>query len=131
MVHFVAEDCATLWALPRNTHLGAMAIVRRHAFSNDQWAVEGANLLSVRHIVARRFRADPSQIVRPAQCANRDAWPVDRALASFPRAAFDYVWTIDFTAQPAGYVPIWRGEGSALYAKAGLAKSARPAKEGP
>ena len=130
LVHFVAEDCATLWALPRNTHLGAMAIVRREAFSNDQWAVEGANLLSVRHAAAGRFRADPSQIVRPAACANRDAWPVTQALATFPRDAFDYVWTIDFVGQPAGYVPVWRGDGSALYAKAGLAKSARPAKEG-
>ena len=130
LVHFVAEDCATLWALPRNTHLGAMAIVRRNAFSNDQWAVEGANLLSVRHSAAGRFSADPSQIVRPDACANRDAWPVNRALASFPRDAFDYVWTIDFVGQPAGYDQVWRGEGSALYAKAGLAKSARPAKEG-
>lgn len=131
LVHFVAEDCATLWALPRNTHLGAMAIVRRHAFSNDQWAVEGANLLSVRHTAAGRFRADPSQIVRPPQCANRDAWPVDRALASFPREAFDYVWTIDFIGQPDGYAQVWRGDGSALYAKAGLAKSAPAAKEKP
>ena len=32
LVHFVAEDCATLWALTRNTQLGAMAIVRRKAF---------------------------------------------------------------------------------------------------
>ena len=56
---------------------------------------------------------------------------MNRALDTFPRDAFDYVWTIDFVGQPAGYQPVWRGEGSALYAKAGLAKSARPAKEGP
>jgi len=133
LVHLVSEDCARLWALPRNTHLGAMAIVRRHAFSNDQWAVEGANLLSVRYAEAGRFRADPSQIVRPAQCANRDARPVGQALAAIPRDAFDYVWTIDVPPQPAGipvgFVPIWRGPGSLLYAKAGLANAAPAAKE--
>ena len=127
-MHLVAEDCPH-WALPRNTHLGAMATVRRHAFSNDHWAVEGANLLSVHYSAAGRFMGDPSQIVRPANCANRDAKPLGVALAAIPRDAFDYVWTIDFAAQPGGYVEVWRGERSALFAKAGLAKSAPTAKE--
>ena len=134
LVHFVSEDCAALWALPRNTHLGAMATVRRDAFSNDQWAVEGANLLTIRNVAAGRFMADPSQIVRPVRCANRDAWPVARSFAAFPRDAFDYVWTIDAppqpVGQPAGFVPVWRGPGSVLYAKPGLAKPPPPAKEG-
>ena len=120
LVHLVSEDCGALWALPRNTHLGAMAIVRRHAFSNDQWAVEGANLLSVHYSAAGRFRADPSQIVRPAACANRDARPVGEALAAIPADAFDYVWTIDVppgAASPAGFALIWQGPGSLLYAK--------------
>ena len=133
LVHLVSEDCASLWALPRNTHLGAMAIVRRDAFSNDQWAVEGANLLSVHYTAAGRFRADPSQIVRPAACANRDARAVGKALAEIPRDAFDYVWTIDLppqpTGTPAGFVPIWRGEGSLLYANQRFAKAPPVAKE--
>lgn len=134
LVHFVSEDCATLWALPRNTHLGAMATVRRHAFTNDQWAIDGANLLTVRNVAAGRFMADPSQIVRPARCANRDAWPISRAFQAFPRDVFDYVWTIDAgpqpAGQPAGFVPVWRGPGSFLYAKPGLAKPAPAAKVG-
>ena len=121
LVHLVSEDCATLWALPRNTHLGAMAIVRRNAFSNDQWAVEGANLLSVNYAEAGRFRADPSQIVRPPSCPNADFRPIDKALVAIPRDAFDYVWTIDLPphdpALLAGYTLIWRGPGSLLYAK--------------
>jgi len=121
LVHLVSEDCASLWALPRNTHLGAMAIVRRNAFSNDQWAVEGANLLSVRYTEAGRFRSDPSQIVRPARCANRDARPVETALGEIPVDAFDYVWTIDLPAGPPPVLPdyrlVWRGPGSLLYAK--------------
>lgn len=134
LVHFVNEDCATLWALPRNTHLGAMATVRRHAFSNDQWAIEGANLLTVRHTAAGRFMADPSQIVRPVECANPVAWPIGRAFGAFPREAFDYVWTIDAgpqpAGQPAGFVPVWSGPGTILYAKPGLAKPAAAAKVG-
>ena len=135
LVHFVSLDCNARWAMPRNSHLGAMATVRRHAFSNDQWAVEGANLLSVRHTVAGRFMADPSQIVRPPECANRDAWPIAQAFRVLPRHAFDYVWTIDAGPQPAGqpmgFVPVWSGPGSILYAKPGLAKPPVAAKERP
>ena len=120
LVSLVGQDCGRLWALPRNTHLPAMAIVRRHAFSNDQWAIEGANLLSVRYRQAGHFLADPSQIVRPAECASRDAWSADRALAAIPRDAFDYVWLVDMPPHDPrlldGMTPIWRGPGSLLYA---------------
>ena len=119
MVNLVGQDCAAMWQLPRNTHLGAMAIVRRHAFSNDQWAIEGANLLTVRFREAGHFMADPSQIVRPAACASSEMWSVDRALAAIPRDAFDYVWTIDLPPHDPqglhGYHPIWAGPGSVLY----------------
>ena len=120
LVSLVGQDCRRLWALPRNSHLPAMAIVRRHAFSNDQWAIEGANLLSVHYKPAGRFIADPSQIVRPAACAHREAWAVDRALAAIPREAFDYLWLIDVPPHDPrnleGMRLIWRGPGSLLYA---------------
>ena len=116
----VGQDCGGLWALPRNTHLGGMAIVRRHAFSNDQWTIEGANLLSVRYRQAGHFIADPSQIVRPPDCASSEIWSADQALAAIPRDAFDYVWLVDLPAHDPrlldGLTPIWRGEGSLLYA---------------
>ena len=120
LVSLVGQDCGALWALPRTTHLPAMAIVRRHAFSNDQWTIEGANLLSVRFAEAGHFSADPSQIVRPPDCASSEMWPVERALAAIPRDVFDYVWVIDLPPHDqsllAGLRPIWRGEGSLLYA---------------
>ncbi|MEO7815182.1 MAG: hypothetical protein ABIR87_07030 [Sphingomicrobium sp.] len=128
LVHLVSEDCATLWALPRNTHLGAMATVRRNAFSNDQWAVEGANLLSVHYAPAGRFMADPSQMVRSPDCPNPDMRSIDQALATIPRDAFDYVWTIDLPPTDAkllkGYRLVWSAPGSRLYAQ-----SPQPAKE--
>ena len=128
LVHLVSEDCSTLWALPRNTHLGAMAIVRRNAFSNDQWAVEGANLLAVHYAPAGQFMADPSQMVRSPRCPNPDLRSIDQALAAIPRDAFDFVWTIDLPPSDpkllAGYRLVWSAPGSSLYAQ-----SPQPAKE--
>ena len=45
----VGRSCVRPWALPRNSHLGAMVIVRNHGFSNDQWAISGTNLLKVHY----------------------------------------------------------------------------------
>ena len=42
-----------------------MAIVRREGFSNDQWVIEGVNLLDLKYRAAGYFAADPSQMVRP------------------------------------------------------------------
>ena len=120
LVSLVGQECDTLWSLPRNSHLPAMAIVRRHAFSNDQWAIEGTNLLSVRYRQAGRFMADPSQIVRPEGCDSSEHWLPGQALAAIPRDAFDYVWLIDMPPHDPrlldGLTPVWRGEGSLLYA---------------
>ena len=120
LVSLVGQECEALWALPRNTHLPAMALVRRHAFSNDQWTVEGANLLSVRYKAAGHFTADPSQIVRPAECENKEAWAPERALAAIPKGVFDYVWLVDLPPVDSrlveGMTPVWRGKGSLLYA---------------
>ena len=131
LVSLVGQTCDGLWALPRNSHLPAMAIVRRHAFSNDQWAVEGANLLSVHYRQAGHFAADPSQIVRPAACAHREAWPVDRALAAIPRDAFDYVWLIDVPPHDPklleGLTPIWAAPNSLLYRRTTHRPVASPA----
>ena len=53
--------CTNSWPLARNSHLGAMVMVRRDGFSNDQWLMEGANLLNLRYKAAGYFAADPSQ----------------------------------------------------------------------
>jgi hypothetical protein len=120
LVHFSGLRCGNAWPLPRNSHLGAMAIVRRQAFSNDQWAIEGANLLSVHYPQGSPFLADSSQMVRPNDCDHGVVLPVDRAMAIVPRQAFDFIWLID--AEPSdpraltGLRPVWRGPGSLLYA---------------
>jgi hypothetical protein len=120
VVNLTGEACGTLWALPRDSHLGAMAIVRREAFSNDQWAVPGANPLRVIYSPAGRFASDPSQMVRPEECTTPGIPSLARALRLLPRDAFDYLWLIDPPPHDPrlldGLRPIWRGKDSALYA---------------
>lgn len=119
LLHLAGQMCADRWALPRNSHLGGMALVRRHAFSNEQWAIDGANLLEVRFTEAGRFRSDPSQIVRETRCATPQRWSADQALRAIPKGVFDYAWLIDMPPYDArltaGWSLVWSGEGSLLY----------------
>lgn len=119
MVSFVGRDCREPWAMSRLLHLPAMAIVRRHAFSNDQWTMPGAQLLQVRYWSGWPFMRDATQVVTRRRCRG-EAWrTIDMALATFPRKAFDYVWLI--TPPPydptltAGLRPVWRSGNSVLY----------------
>ena len=118
VVSLVGTPCGQSWALPRDTHIGGMTIVRRDGFSNDQWTVEGANLLQLRYRAAGVFAADPSQIVRDDRCG-QGGWTTDRALRAIRRDRFDFVWMIDAAPSDprllAGMQPVWRGPGSILY----------------
>jgi hypothetical protein len=126
---FVGQGCSDWWAMPRNSHLGAMVIVRRQGFSNDQWDIVGSNLLSVRYD-AGVYSSDPSEIVRPSFCRIprgwrivnnrlRGDWRIDDALMRFPRDKFDYVWLIDVSPfdprLTKGMTPVWKGPRSMLY----------------
>jgi len=119
MVSFVGRNCREPWAMSRLLHLPGMAIVRRHAFSNDQWTMAGAQLLDVRYRDAWPFMRDPSEVVTPRPC-RREVWlTANEAMAHFPRDAFDYVWTIDPPPFDPGFAsdlqPIWRSGTSVLY----------------
>jgi hypothetical protein len=99
-------------------HLPSLALVRRHAFVNDQWQAAGAQLISVRYAAAGAFRADPSQFVVEPRCERRERKAFAKAIAEIPRTAFDYVWVIQQPAAQAdltGLVPVWRTGRSALY----------------
>jgi hypothetical protein len=112
----VGLACPKPWALPRTSHIGGMVITRRLGFSNDQWLMEGINLLQLRYTQAGIFRADSSQIVRMEGCRG---WTVSMALAALPRDRFDYAWLVDtgpYDPQLVeGMQPVWRGPGSILY----------------
>jgi hypothetical protein len=126
----VGQGCVDYWRMGRNSHLGAMVIVRREGFSNDQWDIVGSNLLSFRYD-AGPFTSDPSEIVRPVECRLKRRWRITNnrlfgdwsvrdALEHLPREKFDYVWLIDVppfdTKLLAGLHRVWAGPGSELYA---------------
>ncbi len=119
VLSLVQLNCVNAWPLPRNSHLGAMVMVRKQGFSNDQWVMEGMNLLQLRYPKAGRYAADPSNLIRPNWCRDGLHRTVDDALAGIPPGAFDYVWLID----PPAYDPrlvermqlVWRGPNTILY----------------
>ena len=119
LISFVGETCFNEWTMTRLQHLPGMALVRRLAFTNDQWSMPGAQLLTVRYRPGYRFNHDPSQIVTDVQCP-REWWrPIAVSLARFPREAYDYVWLIRVPPYDRrleqGLTPIWRSGNSALF----------------
>ena len=94
-------------------------MARREGFSNDQWQIDGVNLMNVKYFDAGVFRKDPSQMVFPDWCGGKRRWTVNNALKAIPRDRFDFVWMVDVPAfNPEllqGMTPIWRGKGSMLY----------------
>jgi hypothetical protein len=119
VISLVGMTCQEYWPLLRNGHLGAMVIVRREGFSNDQWLLEGINLLDLKYRAAGYFAADPSQLVRPNRCRDPLHRMIDESLSTLPRKDFDYVWLIDAPSYDPATVadmrPVWRGPGSILY----------------
>ncbi|OWK32208.1 hypothetical protein [Sphingomonas mucosissima] len=94
LVSFVGTNCRNEWKMSRLEHLPAIALVRRLAYTNDQWSMPGAQLLTARYSAAGMFAHDPSEIVTPGWCP-REWWkPIDFSIARFPREAFDYVWLV-------------------------------------
>src|SRR5438309_3352508 len=119
VISLVGMTCQEYWPLLRNGHLGAMVIVRREGFSNDQWLLEGVNLLDLKYRAAGYFAADPSQLVRPNRCLDSLHRMIDDSLTRLPRSDFDYVWLIDVPPYSPETVadmrPVWHGPGSILY----------------
>lgn len=119
VIALTGMTCSEYWPLLRNSHLGAMVIVRRNGFSNDQWLLEGINLLDLKYRAAGYFAADPSQLVRPNNCRDALHRQVNESLAGLPRKDFDFVWLIDVPPYDENLVadlPVaWRGPGSVLY----------------
>lgn len=112
----VAEPCSSDWSGDRLGHIGGLAIVRRDAFINSQWAIPGQQLVRPRHPATLAYRTDPSQLVYPASCDYRTT-DASGALRSFDRRAFSHVWLIGFggIAVPPDLIPMRRNGGSSLY----------------
>jgi len=119
LVSFVGETCYNQWTMTRLQHLPGLAMVRRLAYTNDQWSMPGAQLLTVKYRAGRPFNHDPSQIVTTTQCPTEWWRPVSISLVRFSRAAYDYVWLISppnyDKALEQGLIPVWRDGTSALF----------------
>lgn len=117
VLSLVARPCGGDWSDLRRDHLPAMAIVRRDIFTNEQWDLEGQQLLRIRNLAAQPYLADPSQLVYPAVCAVMGS-RFGTAIRTFPRAGFTHVWTIGFPPG-AAHAPdlqlIWTDGNSAVY----------------
>ncbi|SFS05251.1 hypothetical protein [Sphingomonas jatrophae] len=110
--------CSGVWHYSRMDHLGSVAIARREAFVNGQWAMAGAQLLSIRHKAAGRFAGDPTQLLRPERCHRNGEPRLADTVANFPRAAFDYFWMIDRPVNEGVSDPdlrrVWQGARSGI-----------------
>ena len=91
LVTFRAVVCPLAWTFDRWTHLAGYALERRHAFSNDQWDVPGAQLLRVHNPAAGPFEVDEFQLGYEAPCNGKASvlTEADRVPASIP-----YLWII-------------------------------------
>ena len=119
LVSFVGVKCRKDWAMTRLEHLPALALVRRDAFSNDQWSMSGAQLLTARYPDDGWFSRDPSQQVLARKCGTERWLTLDQSLAMFPRDKFTHVWLINPPRpDPAllrGLQPVWQNSASVLY----------------
>ncbi len=119
---FVVKPCAAPWPLPVLDHAGAMALVRRNAFVNDQWQRPGVNLLKVRYPAAGVFAHDPSQLVLREDCAEGTRPRLSQTLAQLPRGVFTHIWIVGEWPQsltpPPGFVEVPGAGSGRLYAAA-------------
>ena len=99
-------DKCEQWSLRRSDHLGAIATVRREAFSNDHWPMAGSTLMTVRFPAAGWFQRDPSQIVRDPGCRH-EGWSVRAALYNLSRC-FRLSCLIDMRPIPLDVSPVRR-----------------------
>ena len=79
------EGGVTPQGSPPLRHLADLALVRRDAFVNTQFAIAGAQLLEIK-ANGTSYRADPSQFVPSDK--------VSQALASAPLNHFNFVWVL-------------------------------------
>ena len=119
LISFVGVKCRKDWAMTRLEHLPALALIRRDAFSNDQWSMSGAQLLTAHYPANDYFSRDPSQQVLGRRCRGERWLTLDQSLALFPRDKFDHVWLIApppfDPALARGLQPVWRSGTSLLY----------------
>jgi hypothetical protein len=92
----IAQRCPYLWKERRIAHVSSLAIVRKDAFTNGQWAIAGGQMLSPLRARGTAFNSDPSQFVNQRHHCNlnAEAMAAER-VAKVPRDRFDWLWLFD------------------------------------
>jgi len=132
---FSAEKCKGGglgdWANPRVQHLGGIALERRSAFVNDQWALKGLQLVRIRYHQAAPFEAEPSEVVTLTPCRRFGVTYLPDAIARLPRNAFHYVWLLGVPSSSwpheSWLTPVWHAHDAILYRIAPTAPLDAPA----
>lgn len=133
MVSFMGRRTGVPWYTNREEHIAAIAIARKQAFSNDQWVLEGAQLVSIKRKDARGWDRDPSQMTK-ANKSKYEVWrTTEDAVRDFPRDVFDYLWLISPMPMDksafAGMDLVWaKGDVSVYRIRHDAPKAAEPAK---
>jgi hypothetical protein len=117
----VALRCGDPWRKSRIEHLSSLAIVRRDAFTNGQWAMPGGQLLTPLGATGTGFDRDPSQFVSHwTICTPTPEQQLPRHLARIPKGRFDRLWLFDFDPDKLPPMPgarlLHRDEATALFA---------------
>jgi hypothetical protein len=106
------------WRNPRLYHLAGMAIVRKDAFVNTEWQVDGLHALRTKYPAAKPFDRDPSEMVTLG-CEKRPLAKYKTSIDTFPRAAFDYLWLLGIPRNLWPNEPdlklVWSRDDSALF----------------
>jgi hypothetical protein len=118
VLSLVVRPCGNAWSTERLDHLPALAIIRRNAFTNDQWIIASASGLRVIRPGVGVYGSDPSQLIYPQHCRGEGSG-LEKAITEFNRAAFNHVWVIGGQATAPDLQPLWSNGRSTLYRVAG------------
>jgi hypothetical protein len=114
VLSLVVRPCGNAWTTERLDHMPGLAIVRRDAFSNDQWIMDSAQGLRVVKQEVGAYGRDPSQLVYPKHCRGEGS-DLEQAARDFSRAAFDHVWVLNGRVAAPDLRPVWSNGHSTLY----------------
>jgi hypothetical protein len=116
------SPCWNTWRSPRLDHIDSLAIIRKDAFVNSQWAVPGAHLIIPKGGLGTKFDKDPSQFEwLTDECGTSTPQTVQKYLRKIPPDRFEYAWLIGFDAitlttaiSTSGFEAIYKTDGSLL-----------------
>jgi hypothetical protein len=114
MIAMVGDGHQAEWRLPRKGHIPSFAIIRKQAFSNDQYVIPSQQALRVIRTPAPNFDRDPSQYAFDVKTMTQQLSKI-----AIGPGKVDTIWIIDDPRGPppvpAGMRSAWRSGSSAVF----------------